>query len=337
MHVPALRAAGFEVAALVGQDAERTARRAARLEIPHALVSFDEAIALPGVAAATIAVPPSAHRWLVTAAVRAGKHVICEKPFALNLTEARNMVAEASKAGVTALLGHEFRWAPERAVVGQAIAAGRIGTPRLATLVQYMPLVADPETPVPKWWFDPAMGGGWLNASGSHLVDQVRTWLGEFATLSAMLDVVSDREVRAEDSFTIRARMRSDCEVVLQQTAGAWGAPAGLTRVAGTEGTLWVENGVVWLANRAGVVELPVPPELALPVVAAKSDDPSEQFTHLELAPYTRLCEVLMRAVLGEPLRSAVPVPTFADGLAGTQVLDAIRASAVQGGARVSV
>ena len=268
VHVPALRAAGFDVLALVGQDAERTARRAARLEIPHGLVSFDEAIALPGVAAATIAVPPAAHRWLVTAAVRAGKHVICEKPFALNLTEARNMVAEAERAGVTALLGHEFRWAPERAVVGQTIAAGRIGTPRFATFVQYLSLVADPETPVPKWWFDPAQGGGWLDASGSHLVDQVRTWLGDFATLSASLDVVSDREVRAEDSFTIRARLKSDCEVVLQQTAGAWGPSVGMTRVAGTTGTVWVEDGVAWLADRSGVSELAVPPELALPVVA---------------------------------------------------------------------
>ena len=48
VHVPALRAAGFDVLALVGQDDEKTARRAARLEIPNACTSLDEALALPG-------------------------------------------------------------------------------------------------------------------------------------------------------------------------------------------------------------------------------------------------------------------------------------------------
>ena len=84
----------------------------------------------------------------------------------------------AEAAGVTNLLAHEFRWAPERAVVGRAIADGAIGEPRLCTLVQHVPLVADPEAKVPSWWFDAGAGGGWLGASGSHVVDQIRAWLG---------------------------------------------------------------------------------------------------------------------------------------------------------------
>ncbi|MBW2402131.1 MAG: Gfo/Idh/MocA family oxidoreductase, partial [Deltaproteobacteria bacterium] len=61
IHVPALRAAGFEVEALVGQDAARTERRAARLKIPRALTSLEEALALPDVCAVTIATPPATH------------------------------------------------------------------------------------------------------------------------------------------------------------------------------------------------------------------------------------------------------------------------------------
>ncbi|MEP6624004.1 MAG: Gfo/Idh/MocA family oxidoreductase, partial [Acidimicrobiia bacterium] len=217
VHVPALRAAGFEVVALVGTDPERTARRADRAGIPGA--ATDLLTVLPEVDAITIATPPATHKPLALAAIAAGKHVICEKPFTLGTTEARDLVAAAERYRVTALIGHEFRWATDRAVLGQAIRDGLIGEPRVATLVQYHDLVADPATRMPAWWFDRGAGGGWLGASGSHVVDQVRVWLGEFVTVSAALRVVSNREVTAEDTFTIRARLTNGCDVVLQQTA----------------------------------------------------------------------------------------------------------------------
>src|SRR4051812_24493987 len=151
VHVPALRAAGFDVVALVGRDAARTGRRAERLEVPNACTSLADAFALPGVDAVTIAAPPAAHAALAIEACDAGRHVICEKPFALDAAEAEAMLAAATRAGVTALVGHEFRWAPDRALAARAIADGMIGEPRLATLVQYVPLVADPEAKVPEW------------------------------------------------------------------------------------------------------------------------------------------------------------------------------------------
>src|SRR5688572_14366586 len=121
VHVPALRAAGFEVLALVGRDGDRTARRAERLGIPNALADVDAALALPGVVAVTIATPPSTHAELAIASACAGKHVLCEKPFAMDLAEASAMLEAAEAAGVTHLVGHEFRWATERSVAGRAI------------------------------------------------------------------------------------------------------------------------------------------------------------------------------------------------------------------------
>ena len=335
VHVPALRAAGFDVVALVGTDADRTARRAARVGVERA--ETDLAAVLADVDAVTIATPPAEHKLLALAAIRAGRHLIVEKPFTLTTNEARDLVHAADQAGVTALVGHEFRWATDRAVLGRAIADGRIGTPRLATLVQYVPLVADPAIRMPGWWFDRRLGGGWLGASGSHVVDQVRVWLGDFATVSAQTGLVSERNVTADDSFTVRARLRNGCDVVLQQSAGAWGAPAGLTRVAGDRGTVWLEDGDVLLANADGTETLPVPADLALPAPPPISEVPAQAYTHLEIGPYTRLCEALRAGVDGTGLPTAVPVPTFADGLAGMQVLDAIRASAAADGARVNV
>jgi predicted dehydrogenase len=337
VHVPALRAAGFDVVALVGRDPERTARRAERAGVSNACTSLEEALSLPDVAAVTIATPPSTHAALAIAAARAGRHVLCEKPFALDAGEAAAMLGVASDAGVGHLVGHEFRWAPERAVVARAIADGMIGEPRFASLVSVVGLVADLDAKLPGWWFDVASGGGWLGASGSHVIDQVRVWLGEFESLSATLSVVSPRAAVADDTFTIRFRTRSGVDGVLQQTAAGWGPMRGLTTVAGTEGTVWIDGDTAWIADRAGARPLEVPPELRPPGAPAESDDPRHRFTHLELGPYTRLCEALRCAVDGAPSPDAVPVPTFADGLAEMQVLDAVRQSAAAGGALVMI
>jgi predicted dehydrogenase len=337
VHVPALRGAGFEVVALVGRDAARTERRAQRVGVVHACTRLRDALALGDIDAVTIATPPDTHAELTIEAVDAGMHVLCEKPFALDATEAEAMLAAAQRRGVTNLIGHEFRWAPERALVGRVLRDGAIGEPRLVTLVQYVPLVADPAAGVPRWWFDASAGGGWLGASGSHVVDQVRSWLGDIVAVSAALDVVSDRHDVAEDSFTVRCRFASGAEGVLQQTAAAWGPYAGLTRIAGTTGTVWIEGDEAWLADAAGTRCLAVPPELELPAAPEHSDDPRHRFSHLELAPFTRLCGVLRDGVEGRAHESPVPIPTFVDGVAEMRVLDAIRASASAGGALTRV
>jgi predicted dehydrogenase len=203
--------------------------------------------------------------------------------------------------------------------------------------VQYVDLVADPAVRMPPWWFDRGAGGGWLGASGSHVVDQVRVWLGNFFSVSAALRVVSDRRVTADDTFTIRAVMSNGCDVVLQQTAGAFGPATGITRIAGSEGTVWIQGGQAWLADATGSRELPVPDDLALPAGPEPSANAAHAHTHLEIGPYTRLAEAFRAGIEGRARQSAVPVPTFADGLAGMLVLDAIRASDAADGARVTL
>jgi predicted dehydrogenase len=119
-HVRALRAAGFEVHALVGRDPVKTAARAAAVGVPRACTSFSEALALPGADAVTIATPPHTHAPLVLDAVSAGKHVLCEKPFARDAREARSLLAAAQQAGVVHLLGTEFRFDAGQALLARA-------------------------------------------------------------------------------------------------------------------------------------------------------------------------------------------------------------------------
>jgi predicted dehydrogenase len=335
IHVPALRAACFDVVGLVGTNAERTARQAEANGIAQSFVDLDEAIRKTGAVAVTIASPPSTHAELTLKAIAHGCHVICEKPMASTVDEAYAMLRAAESAGITHLMGNQFRWQPERATVTRAINDGLIGEPRFLTLAGYFPLVASPEAKMPDWWFDPGAGGGWLGAHGSHLIDQVRSWLGEFASLSAALPTVSDRRGGAEDSYALRFRLANGVEGILQYTAGAWGAPADMVRVAGTQGTIWSEKGVVHVADRNGVRELAVLPDLVLP--PSSGDKNARSAAVREPGPYIRLCEVLRAGVDGREFSSAVPPPTFHDGVACMEVMDAIRESAKNDGARVTL
>jgi predicted dehydrogenase len=187
IQVPALRGAGFEVVGLIGSDPARTAERAAANGIAGAYTDLGRAIAATGADAVAISTPPHSHGALVLEALASGCHVLCEKPFARDSAEARAMLAAAEAAGKVHMLGHEFRYIAQRAAVGRAIAEGLIGEPRAVSMVQLLPHIPVWEHAMPGWWFDPAEGGGWLGASMPHLADQLRTWLGEFTSLSSAL------------------------------------------------------------------------------------------------------------------------------------------------------
>ena len=342
VHVPALRAAGIEVAALVGRDADRTAARAATLGVEVAATSLAEALErATGATLVTVATPPDSHVEPVLEAIAAGAHVLCEKPFALSTADAATMTSAAEAAGVVALLGCEFRWATDEALAARVVRSGALGTPKVATMIQHSPLVATGLHGAfnDEWWFDGARGGGILNAAGIHYVDRYRTWLGDVAAVSARLQVAGARPVEsAEDTYTVQLRFASGCTGLIQHCAAARGAPARLCRVIGDRGSVWLDGGQVWLADDVPARPLDVPADLVLPEPPAPSDDPKHAFTAIELPPYTRLAERWRDLIEGRDVDPQAPAtPTFRDGLRDQRVIDAVRASSAAGGAWVDV
>jgi predicted dehydrogenase len=330
-HVPALRDAGFEVKALVGRDAERTAARAGRFEVPLGLTSLDEALALDGVDAVSVVTPPHTHHDLVVAAVEAGKHVVCEKPFATDAEEAQRMLDAAEAAGVVHLLGTEFRFATGQAHLRRVVARGDIGEPRVALFLLEVPLIADHGAEVPEWWADRAEGGGWFGAHGSHWIDQVQSMLGRITGVSASLPVASGRPMSAEDTYTVHFRTESGVEGVLHSSAASRGPMLADQRVTGTKGTAWLVGDEVHVATAEGsgplatpddlVLGAPVPPPMDLMVTAY-------DWMHsmgIDRHPYARLFGVLRARIEGRVVPQDPPAATFADGVAGMRVMDAIR------------
>ena len=342
-HVRAMQAAGFDVVALVGRDPERTAARAERFGVPNGLTSLADALALPGVDAVAVATPPHTHSPIVLEALEAGKHVVCEKPFARNTSEAERMRAAADVAGVVHLLGTEFRWATSQALAARVIRDGAIGSPRMATFILHVPMLADPNGDLPGWWADAGEGGGWLGAQAAHVVDQVRTTLGEFEGVSASLPLVADRSMTAEDSYTVHFRTRTGVDGVMQSTAGAYGPPLFVTRVAGTAGTVWVDFDTVSIADADGQRQVPVPDDLVLPPpdpppadLLVSAYDQLHAFG-IDLPPYTRLYQTFADMIAGRRIPDDPRPATFADGVADMAVLDAIRQSAADAGAWVPI
>jgi predicted dehydrogenase len=338
VQVPALRAAGFEVVGLVGTDLDRTSERAAANGVAEAFIDLDEAITQTAANAVTVASPPHEHSRLTLAAIARGCHVICEKPFAKDAAEARAMLDAAERAGIVHMVGHEFRWMPERAMLARLLAEGAIGEARLATFTSFTPYLVDPNIEMPDWWFDEEAGGGWLGAAGSHGIDWIRSLFGDFESLSASLHSLRPGNEGAEDTFLYRFHLASGVEGAVQDSAAAWGPPLDIVRIIGSKGALWLEGKDVWMADADGKRTVPVAEDLMLPTPPAPSDDPRQQtpkwkmLTQIEVPPYIRLCEAFRARIEGRSPPREPAIPTFRDGLASIEVLDAIRASAASGG-----
>lgn len=174
-HLPAFTAhPEFEVVALASPHS--AARIAKQRSIPHAFGSCRELLEGSDVDVVSIAAPPFTHRDDVLAALGAGKHVICEKPFALNVAQTEEMLAAAQRAGTATAVMHEFRWVSQRLAVKELIENNHLSPLREIEITQLSNrLRADVER-ARSWWFERECGGGTAGALLSHLIDGAN-WL----------------------------------------------------------------------------------------------------------------------------------------------------------------
>jgi predicted dehydrogenase len=202
----------------------------------------------------------------------------------------------------------------------------------------HVPVLADAGAQLPEWWTDATEGGGWLHAHGSQVVDQVRATLGEIESVFASLLHVTDRGVTADDGFVVHFRLRSGAAGVMQSTPSDRGPMFIETRVVGSSGTAWIDGlgDAVYIADADGSLRLAIPDELRTapgeaPPRSTLETTYEQMIGHgLDLGAYTRLAEHF-RARITDSARPPGPLPaTFADGLAGTAALEAMRRSAVE-------
>jgi hypothetical protein len=116
-----------EFVAVASRDAEKARRFADRLDLPVSFASYEELLASDSVDAVYVALPVSMHTEWTVKALQAGKHVLCEKPFAMSAADARRCVDAAEEAGVVCVEGLMYRHHPRTELARKLVAEGAIG------------------------------------------------------------------------------------------------------------------------------------------------------------------------------------------------------------------
>jgi predicted dehydrogenase len=126
-HLPAYTKYGLDVVGVYDVAPEATSGVAEEFGVRHVFESLDELLARPEIEVVDIATHPSVRLELVRRALAAGKHVLAQKPFALDLAEARAVVDEAERRGVRLAVNQNGRWAPPWRLATMLIEEGAVG------------------------------------------------------------------------------------------------------------------------------------------------------------------------------------------------------------------
>jgi len=203
---------GAEVAVVADADEDRARSLAERWDAAAA-TSLDAALAAE-IAVVSVCLPTALHEDATLAAVRAGKHVLCEKPMALDLPSADRMIAAAAEAEVTLMVAHVLRFWPEYERLRELVSTGALGALRSLSCTR---LVTRPG-PYAPWLLDPKQGLG-LGEVAVHDLDIAAELIGRPRAIAA-------QGVRDGEGWrSLQALLRVDGESVACVEAG-WGTPA---------------------------------------------------------------------------------------------------------------
>ncbi len=216
VQIPAfLRCENVEIASVASgslANAESTARE---FNIPHFTDDWRETIDSENVDLVCITTPPAQHFEQTLYAIERGKHILGEKPMAMNASEAEEMTAKAAEKGILALIDHELRFQNGRQKAFQMLRDNAIGKVRHARYTFRNPQRGDANIKW-NWWSDKMQGGGALGAIGSHIIDSL-LWLtgAEISEIFCQLqthvkqrrDASDDlKEVSTDDEFNLILR-----------------------------------------------------------------------------------------------------------------------------------
>ena len=177
VQIPAFLACERARVVSVASGHIENAHAAAReVGIGHYTGDWRETLARTDVDLVCITTPPATHFEMALAALDAGKHVLCEKPMAMNVSGARAMTEKAREKNVLALIDHELRFLHGRRRAFELLRSGAIGKVRHAKANFRAPHRGDAEKPW-NWWSDKTAGGGALGAIGSHIIDSFNWFL----------------------------------------------------------------------------------------------------------------------------------------------------------------
>ncbi|MEW5944834.1 MAG: Gfo/Idh/MocA family oxidoreductase [bacterium] len=314
--LPVIRGiSGAECVAVASRDGEKAARYASKHAIRGSYGDYDELLADPGIDCVYVPLPVSMHAEWSLRALSAGKHVLCEKPVAMNAAEAETIARAVEKTGLTFAEGFHYRYHPLCVRVEGIIRSGGIGGVREIKAAFGVPLSRG------KIQFRPELGGGALLDVGCYPVSFARWVAGcETATVaSARADVTLegvDASMSALLEFENGVRAEIKCSIarfipmsaLVRGTAGAIFILSPFTPAVGV-GPFVVDTYLILVRRGARVTSARVPTVLS----------------------YRRQLEAFCAAVRG----GAQPPTNAREAVANMRLIDAIfRKAGLRAGGR---
>ena len=219
---------------------------------PH-YVNYHDVLALPEVGAVMVTTPNGLHTQIVLDACAAGKHVFCEKPFAITVAECDAMIAAAEAAGVRLMVGHVLRLLPLFQRVIDIFDGGALGRP-VAAQITRIGWLGDPKA---RYRLRKELTGGLLYDITVHEIDLLHRLCGPTASVYALLDNHVQKQVDYEDDAQLTLRFKGGASGHLfASLASPIGASGGT--IVGERGALRYDHRTGEITYRPAGEEQPV-------------------------------------------------------------------------------
>jgi predicted dehydrogenase len=338
MYLPALNNHPHAViTAVCGRNPERTKSFAEKWNIPHYFTDFNEMIDSGLIDAVVIATVNKTHYWMTMKALDAGLPVLCEKPLALSVSEAAQMVQQAQETGSKCSVAFTYRFMPTARYLKRLLEEGYIGKPYHLNLRYY---TGTARSGTYEWRLDIAeAGAGMVGDIGSHFIYLAQWYFGEIESVMCMLSYHIERAPRpdgsdyerGDDGAGMLIQFKNGAQGVIVASAVCYeDTPLGQTHhmeFHGSEGTLYSftdwdkTQGVKGARVGEGMLkELPIPDDIW---GTARRDVVLDTYKDV-----FREHDFMARGWITAIIEDTEPEPSFAEANHVQQVIAACRLSA---------
>lgn len=328
-------APGYDVVALCSRQQERVTAAAAKLGIAETTTDWRELVARDDLDVIAVCTPTPLHHEQTIAALRAGKHVLCEKPLALDAAQAREMAEVAEETGLVTGVNFEGRWLRERLPVWDLVRDGFLGDAYLARVTSS----ADYWHPVrplqSEWMYSRADGGGYLLGLASHDIDYLTALFGPPEAVCADVTTSlpkrtradgSTLEVTADDTSTVLLRMRNGVHAVVSTTMMAPMTDRRTLEVFGSDGGIVIEGHIQGVEDTS-IRAVKIGGEWADVPLSAREPDSNVEIPKRRAGEAIRALALMLEDWLPAFAGQPTPVPDLRQGWLVARVVEAARAS----------
>lgn len=199
-----------EMTALCGRNKEAVSEAAARLGWSDVVTDWKELIARDDIDLIDINAPSDAHKEIALAAAKAGKHIFCEKPLALTLSDAREMLQAAEDAKVAHMVGFNYRFSPAVKLAKKLVESGRLGKIYHFRAWFLQDWIIDPDFPL-VWRLQKEIAGSGSHGDlGAHLIDLAHYLVGDINEVIGMSETFIKERPIAEETTGLSAKGSKD-------------------------------------------------------------------------------------------------------------------------------